>query len=130
MCRMPGDDGQIDLVRVETIASAGGERLPAFPTNIYVSPAAGAEPVRKLSAKTDYEGRITSVVRVPAGAAVMVRAMPASSKEATSRVTLKPGADVAESRGFARSATLPVRGKSRMTEEGTKPANLVTEKKP
>jgi len=130
MCGMPGDDREIDLVRVETIASAGPERLPVFPMGVYVSPTAGAEPVRMVRAKTDYEGRITSVVRIPAGAAVTVRAMPASLEEATCSITLNPGADVAESRAFARSATLPVRGKSRMTEEGTKPANPATEKKP
>jgi hypothetical protein len=130
MCRMPGDDGQIDLVRVETVASGGGERLPVFPTEVYVSPTAGADPVRKVRAKTDYEGRITSVVRVPAGAAVTVRAIPASVEEAACRVTLNPSADVAESRGFARSATLPVRGRSRLEEAPANPAKPRTKPKP
>ena len=121
--RHPGEDGEIDLVRIEAIAAANGQRLPEFPIDLHVGPTAGADPIRKLSAKSDHEGRITHVVRVPAGAEVVVRAMPGSIEEAACQVSLDSAADVAESRRFALAATLPVRGKSRLEPGHTKPTD-------
>lgn len=117
MCRMPGDDQDIDLVRIEAIATAKGQRLPEFPMALHVSPAAGTDAVRKLSGKTDHEGRVTRVVRVPAGAEVVVRAMPGSTGKVTCKVCLSAAKQVAESRGFAQCLALPVRGKSEMVQQ-------------
>jgi hypothetical protein len=126
MCRMPGEDEKVDLVQIETIASASGQRLPEFPIDLHVSPAAGAEPVRKLNAKTDHEGRVRRVVRVPAGAEVAVRAMPPSMEGTACEIHLNLAANAAETRSFARSAALPVRGKSRMMDENTESTNRST----
>jgi hypothetical protein len=115
MRRMPGESGEeVDLVRVETIAHADGQRLPAFPVNLRIHLSNGT---RRITGKTRHDGRLSRVVRVPANADLRVRATPGSVDSPQCGIDLGRAAGAERSPRFAECVSLPVRGKSVMKQK-------------